>query len=400
VQTNNSSRVTARALSLAAVAACCGAMLTGMLVPVHCQEPAPPTRVLLAVQPYLDLLDRYRRNPTDGVREMLTWSRDRVSRGVAAFTALRTPVGQVTDAPGAFAAVMLHTDAALTAATRDRGPVASLHLLNAALLMEYATNLVPNKTRHPFSRGTWYLTVTRVLNGLQGWDVEESLFKELGRRMHAGSVTAAVERMVAEQDREAPGVGAQLLLALGSLEDGSAQMDRRERGFEPSPKRVDDSLIRDRLRQAEHFYRRALELDPALLEARLRLGALLVDTESTAAQIELRQVLAQAREPRQRYLAFLFLGQIEEKAGRHDRAIGLYARALAAWPRSQVARIALGNAQDESGDVAPAQALIVAFFGHATSEREQDPWSGYFNGQKDEGLRMLDDMRGRVVSSR
>jgi len=334
------------------------------------------------------------------VQEVLGWSEDRVQRGVAAFRTLRTLGGQVTDVPGAFVAVMLHTDAVLAAAAQERDAAACFHLVTAARMVEYVSYMVPDTRRHPFSRGTWYVNVTRALNGLWGWNVEESLLKELAQVMGVGSVSEASERVVSSVEQEQPGVGSQLMLAVASLEDGTAQTDRRERDF-AEPARRHDSLNRARVQQAEHFYQRALEMDPTLLEGRLRLGALLVETGSpSAAQIELRQVLSETKDARQIYLAYLFLGQIEEQAGRIDQAVGLYLRALAAWPQSQVARIALGNAQEKSGDVAAAHALIVSFFGRPMSGREQDPWSGYLAGQKDEGIRTLDEMRTKAISSR
>jgi tetratricopeptide (TPR) repeat protein len=389
---------------VAALVSCCAAMVFAFAAPPGGQR----ARALDAdEQAYVDLVTLYCRDVNKAVGEMVRWPASRVEHGAAAFERRTTPESQRGDVAAIFAAVMLHTDVGLVDASRGRRLDAGFHLSTAATMMNRLDTLIGDgrmrlaREEAPFSLATWALMVSRVLNGLWGWGVQEYVLAEWGK----GGVKQAVEFVVSRAESEERGLGAEILLALASLEDGTTQMERREqrliemRGRREEQQQSD--LFSRRLEQAEHFYRRALELDSTLLEARLRLGRLLLETKrSGEAQNELRHVLSQTSDPRQIYLACLFLGQIEEQTGRIDQAVGFYERALAASTKSQAAQIALANAREKMGDVSAARSLVVSFFADPGTERGLDPWSEYLVGEAGAGGRTRDEMRAKVISFR
>jgi tetratricopeptide (TPR) repeat protein len=120
----------------------------------------------------------------------------------------------------------------------------------------------------------------------------------------------------------------------------------------------------------------ALALDEGLLEARLRLGRLLVvQGRLIEAEAILEDVEAHARDDRLRYLARLFLGRLAERQGRHDEAARAYTRALEGWPDSQAARLALGRAVERSSGPTAALPLVAASLAASQRpDRSADPW--------------------------
>jgi tetratricopeptide (TPR) repeat protein len=135
-----------------------------------------------------------------------------------------------------------------------------------------------------------------------------------------------------------------------------------------------------RLREeAEKRFRQALIEEPTLLEARLRLGGvLLLENRPSDAEPVLREVVVQARDDAQRYLALLFLGRARESRGDTDEAASIYRHAVETWPESQAARLALARCLEGSAGPSAARALVEA--GLLTSQnpdRSPDPWRLY-----------------------
>ena len=116
---------------------------------------------------------------------------------------------------------------------------------------------------------------------------------------------------------------------------------------------------RPELETAERFFRRALELDPAHQEARLRLGWVLGQLERhEQAAAELRQVTDDVDHVALRYYTALFLGREEELLGHRDAARAAYERAAAIFPLAQSPYIALSHLARESGDRDAALASV------------------------------------------
>ena len=150
---------------------------------------------------------------------------------------------------------------------------------------------------------------------------------------------------------------------------------------------------------AERELRAALDVDPARFEARLRLGhVLLAAGRADEAEPLLRDALAQATDARQRYLASLFLGRACDRQGRSTEAIDAYRGALDAWPDSQAARLALGQALEPRSGPSEARSLVAASLADSTrDDRQPDPWWSYPFGRRDDAKESLERLWAHVL---
>jgi tetratricopeptide (TPR) repeat protein len=144
------------------------------------------------------------------------------------------------------------------------------------------------------------------------------------------------------------------------------------------------------LEAARARYERALALDPALDEARLRLARVRVlEGRAEAALPDLDRVAREARQPRQRYLARLFEGSARESLGDLAGAVAACGAGLAEGPRAQTILLALGRSLGHLGDGAGAQE---AFAAASIPGAPFDPWWGYQAGQPER----FDDLVGQL----
>ena len=139
------------------------------------------------------------------------------------------------------------------------------------------------------------------------------------------------------------------------------------------------------LKEAEVQYRRALTVDPALTEARVRLGYVLLrlnrlDEARHELATALSTALSTASASRAIYLGALFLGAVHEASGNTDQAVATYRRARDAAPGCQVAAIGLANALRLTGQYegAAEAARTAAMAGASACD---DPWWSYDYGQ-------------------
>ena len=149
---------------------------------------------------------------------------------------------------------------------------------------------------------------------------------------------------------------------------------------------VDDSPLglpgvgspEDLLRLAERYLRRALELDPRLALAQLRLGRVLDLTgrHDEAAKL-LRQAESGLTDKLPKYLAALCLGHAEEALARNDDARAAYERAAALYPAAQNPTLALAalNWRTKSRDEAAAGLRKLA--GANPMDLRNEPWWWY-----------------------
>ena len=102
-----------------------------------------------------------------------------------------------------------------------------------------------------------------------------------------------------------------------------------------------------------------LDVDPNYEVAALHLGRvrLLLGQSAEAALRFTRMV--DAGDPRIRYLARLFLGNLAEREGRDSEAGSAYRSALSAYPQGQAAAVALSQLFSRSGREPEARASIV-----------------------------------------
>jgi tetratricopeptide (TPR) repeat protein len=156
------------------------------------------------------------------------------------------------------------------------------------------------------------------------------------------------------------------------------------------------------LRQAERFFRRALETRPDHLEARMRLGRVLgLLGRHTEAARELRQALASVDQELLRYYGELFLGAEEEALGQYDAAFDAYQRAAALYPTAQSPLLALSSLGRRRGDRAGAlRALQQMLALPATDQAREDPWWTYHVAQARNADELLEALRRPFLTER
>ena len=132
---------------------------------------------------------------------------------------------------------------------------------------------------------------------------------------------------------------------------------------------------------AEKAFGQALRLDPALVEARLRLGRVYQLTNRLSeAAVEFERALLESdvnKDPISGYLAAMFLGELHENAGRSPEAQAAYRRAIERYPEGTVARLALGQAFLSAGRDEEGWAMMRTAFGDGSRRVSYDPWVVY-----------------------
>jgi tetratricopeptide (TPR) repeat protein len=193
----------------------------------------------------------------------------------------------------------------------------------------------------------------------------------------------------------------ELLTMAGSLYESSAQrsvmlhtgsdyvpmqLQRRER---PNPERT--RAI------AERYYRQALDVQPDLFDASLRLGRILLETSRVdEALAHLTQSATRATSSKERYLARLFLGRAYVRAQRWQEAIAAYTDADSLLPQCQTAALALSYAHQRHGDKERAQAQVTIALDRSKQGPCEDPWWEYEFGYGRRAEALLDELRQKL----
>lgn len=300
---------------------------------------------------YLALAARYRAERAAALREVLGWRTPEID---AALAGLRRREDDLRTSPAAASdvdfrlvesAVLLHAEAGLLALAA-RFPVdAEWHLATSVDLFQWSRR-----------------AARRLVDRLPRRDY----FLALGATSLAVGVPATARPFAEEATRAAP-FDAEVHLVLGCVLAGVADQHVLAH--------ADGDAARAR-EDAERAFRDALALDRDLPEARLRLGKLLLDVRRTLeAEPLLLEVERKTGEPRQRYLALLFLGRVAERRGQADEAVRKYRRALECWPQSQAARLALAHALEAPLSPLVSRTLVGATLADSLREsRSPDPW--------------------------
>ena len=127
----------------------------------------------------------------------------------------------------------------------------------------------------------------------------------------------------------------------------------------PGVKRTSDPEVRQRMRGFASMYESALAEDRDYPEAALRLGNLRIGLGEEALALEQFTVASRAADPRTRYLAFLFVGEIHNRNGRLDDAERFYKAAIAQYPAAPSAVYALSEVLGRRGrDAESKQRLL------------------------------------------
>lgn len=132
--------------------------------------------------------------------------------------------------------------------------------------------------------------------------------------------------------------------------------------------------------EAEKLFRRAIEIDPAYAEARVRLARLLERRgarDEAAAQIA--QALAGSPQRTVAFFAHLVGGRIELARGHARASLDHYTAAATAYPHAQSALLGASHAAAMKGDTAAAQALV-GRLDERTTTFDADPWWNYYLG--------------------
>jgi tetratricopeptide (TPR) repeat protein len=136
------------------------------------------------------------------------------------------------------------------------------------------------------------------------------------------------------------------------------------------------------LKRASDAYERALAVDPALWEPRLRyarVAHLLGRTER--AEVEIARVLQHAPSGGPEYLARLIAGTVAEARGHPADAIAQYRRACYLCDECQSANLALSHALLRAGDQSSAVRVVDRLLELASPLQPNDPWWTYHRGQ-------------------
>jgi tetratricopeptide (TPR) repeat protein len=152
--------------------------------------------------------------------------------------------------------------------------------------------------------------------------------------------------------------------------------------------------VRDELRRAAAYYRRALEASPGAEEARLRLGRVLHRLDDLdGAGRELEAVRAATGNEVFKYLASIFLASVEGQRGRHSRAAELYVEALQLHSAGQAPFVGLGRLLQADGQPDEAWRVLQRMLGRTP---DADPWWSYLLGQWWHLSPRLAEMRAKV----
>ena len=298
---------------------------------------------------YLTLITQYMRGQTQGaIASLAKVPSERIrAQSEVDFSASGLEIGQIE------AAAMLHSDVAMFVATADQR-LSRQHVDAARALV----GTLPDDGPGGFRQRWQAYAVAPYL-------IQHDLY---------GAMRAARE-----------GVGrlprsADFALLQGTLLEISARIETADfrgiwsptdginRNASPTVAHMEDALV-----AAAITFQRALELDPSLMSARLRLGWVYgINHSSERARKELRTVADSTSSRELRYLAHLFLGGLAEGEGDLERAYDEYESAHTAMPDAQSAHIALMHVARVTGRTALVQELAAQYPRRSTSM--EDPW--------------------------
>jgi hypothetical protein len=145
---------------------------------------------------------------------------------------------------------------------------------------------------------------------------------------------------------------------------------------------------------AEGALRRAAELDPALVEARIRLAHVLGEVGKAGEAAALaRDALAKPLPPFLDYYGAMVLGRNETRLGRAAAAQAAFERAATLFPHAQAARVASSASALAAGRAGDALASIMAGIGPDAPADRNDPWAWCYRVHEPQATSLVADLR-------
>ena len=354
-----------RAAGAACVCAC-------LVVPAVLRGERDGQRPTNAIQA---LVSDYRRGDAEAaMREFLAWDPQRVAREATL----------PADAPPAdlAALALMHTAAAVARGTFGNAstpPVPDRTYYPAAANLVEALSRRAETAADPGLRAfcrDWYI-------------VAVSAWTAGGNYAQALAVVRTGRRRFGDDARFLLAAGSAAEAAMGPYESPAEAAAARAPSTPTITVRrlASHGYVTDDRREAEQWLRRAVTLDPGLVEARLRLGRVLFLVDYVPqARKELERALADATaadHPFAAYLAALFLGELLERSSQTDAARQAYEKAISINPECQAAYLALGHLLVASGRPAEGWTQARRLFGDTSPPRVRapDPWFLYRGAQ-------------------
>jgi tetratricopeptide (TPR) repeat protein len=295
-----------------------------------------------ATEPYPAVVHAYRNLDGEAVARLRALTVDQVDEGVRAAIA-GTP--QPWDWKDLRAAAMLHTEAWYLARAEGARDEAARQLLQAERLLGAVTDFEPQQL---YFAERWCKALPVLL--LRGSSRPAEALRDACNRRWPLSRPAK---------------------RASDLFDLALFSEARLFGPDsPGVTRTSDPLVRQRMDRLARMYQAVLTEDRQHAAAALRLGNLRAGLGQEAAAMEHFTVASRSFDPRIRYLAFLFVGQIHNRNGRLDDAERFYRAAIGQYPAAPSAVYALCELLGRRGREAESKGRLLDLLGQG---RHVDP---------------------------
>jgi tetratricopeptide (TPR) repeat protein len=323
-------------------------------------QPAAPS--------YTDIVKLYRAGEFDAaVAALRAMPPEEVNAGVDAMLRAFQKAGGIEPVK---AAAMLHTEAAIDERLQHRA-VLPAQWATANALMRLFETMDPQSALVR----QWRLLMTSFLQGqldfFMAMDYARGTWKAITIR--SGMISSAVPATSSSSGLPAGVLGVddgELRLAVATIHEMLWQRDLDAGWSHP----------RGNLGAAAGELRRALELRPDLVEARVRLARVLTFDRKYEGAARVFADIGNVTEPRFKYLAGLFEGNLAERRGDAARAEACYLAAIDAAPAAQSARVALAHLRHATGNRGDAAARVRALASDPAGRDADDPWLWYLKG--------------------
>ena len=318
-----------------------------------------------AIEPYPAVVHAYRNLDGQAVARLRALTVDQADEGVRAAIAGKP---QPWDWKDLRAAAMLHTEAWYLARAEGARDEAARQLLQAERLLGAVTDFEPQQL---YFAERWCKALPVLLRGNSR--PAEALRDACNRRW-------PISR---------PASRASALFDLALFNEATFFGPDS-----PGVKRTSDPQVRQHMERLASMYQAVLTEDRQHAAAALRLGNLRAGLGQEAAAMEHFTVASRSFDPRIRYLAFLFVGQIHNRNGRLDDAERFYKAAIEQYPAAPSAVYALCELLGRRGREAESKRRLLDLLGQG---RHVDPlWTFRLPPGQSASLQ-LDELRIEVM---